>query len=324
MSKVHADQNNIDNDKKAVNTDVAKNKADILASNINLLKIITALLVDVKIKESFDLDEELVNSEEFQRLYNGISDLRTISAALNKGELNQFVYSKGFILANLKALQSNLRHLTWQTKKIAEGDFSQKVNFLGEFSESFNKMSDKLKESNVQLLKLASLDALTKIPNRRSLNDFLDNTFGKHDDIFIFMMDIDHFKRVNDTFGHDVGDEVLIHVANTLSQQLRSTDFIARYGGEEFVAVLPATKPEIAIKIAERIVTALEQAPLVTSTQVCIKLTISIGVSSKYPNDQSYQDIIKRSDQALYHVKNTGRNNYSVYNDSMAMNTQNK
>lgn len=300
-------KNNVDSDSKAGND---------TQTTLQLLKIITALICDVKINENIDLDENIANSEEFKKLYNNILDIRLLSSSLNKGNLDRPIGNKGFVLANLKALQSNLRHLTWQTKKIAEGDFSQSVDFLGEFSDSFNKMTKKLRESNVQLQELASLDALTKMPNRRSLTEFLDNIFIKHQEMCMFMIDIDHFKYVNDNYGHDVGDEVLVHISHILTQQLRNTDFISRYGGEEFLAILPGTSLDVACKIAARIIYTIGQTPLKISTGGSISMTVSIGISTKNNADQSYKEVIKRCDEALYAAKNSGRNKFCVYDAS--------
>ncbi|MDR1317021.1 MAG: response regulator [Spirochaetales bacterium] len=96
-------------------------------------------------------DAALRENEIFKKLCASLMDLRTLTAALSRGDLRQFVSGKGFLLSNLKAFQSNLRHLTWQTQQVASGDFSQRVDFLGEFSESFNGMTVKLRDSNKRL-----------------------------------------------------------------------------------------------------------------------------------------------------------------------------
>jgi two-component system cell cycle response regulator len=174
-------------------------------------------------------------------------------------------------------------------------------------------MTDKLRENSLYLTELASLDTLTQIPNRRALNAFMDNAFANCQELCILMADIDFFKKVNDTYGHDVGDALLVHTANLLTKQIRNSDFVARYGGEEFLAVLPDTNMEIAIKIAERILRTVKDTPLtVEHTDTTISLTLSIGISCKTSEDSSVQDILKRSDQALYIAKNNGRDQYRV------------
>ncbi|MDR1136497.1 MAG: diguanylate cyclase [Clostridiales Family XIII bacterium] len=257
-------------------------------------------------------DAELTENPNFQKLHRYINDLRDLSAALSRGDLQMFAYTKGYILSNMKALQANLRHLTWQTKQVAEGDFSQRVEFLGEFSDSFNEMTTKLQENNLELERLANVDFLTQIPNRRSAMQFLEQTFLLYKRTLrvfsIMIMDIDYFKSVNDTYGHDIGDKMLKHVSTTLRGVFRASDMFCRIGGEEFLAILPETNLAGAVCIAERVRSIMENAALDIGSAVPLKQTISIGVSNALPGDEKYNDIIIRSDNALYEAKENGRN----------------
>lgn len=277
-----------------------------------LFQLVMDLLAGTKPVEESELPPHLKESESFMRLYAMISDIRLLSGALSKGELHKFVYSKGFIISSLKALQSNLRHLTWQTQKIAEGDFSQRVDFLGEFSASFNIMAQKLEDSSHQLRQLASTDALTQLPNRLTLDSFLEAAFesakADHSDLSVLMFDVDHFKRVNDTYGHRAGDQVLITVSHVLKKAFRATDIFARYGGEEFAAILPGCPAERAAVIGARAIKAVEEAEIEISHDVSIRVTVSGGVSEILRADACCTDIVKRSDAALYRAKQTGRN----------------
>jgi len=270
------------------------------------------LLSAPKVPNDLPIDEALRKDPDFRKLYDYIMDLRELSSALHRGDLQKFVYGKGFILANLKALQSNLRHLTWQTKKVAEGDFSQKVDFLGEFSDSFNEMTIKLRDVNEQLSKLANFDALTQIPNRLALDLFLDSTFKeakeKSGHLSVLLFDVDRFKRVNDTYGHSAGDQVLIAVSEILNKQFRTGDILGRHGGEEFMAVLPDLDINTAVIISSRALKAVEKAVIKVDSGHELLITVSAGVSAIKPEDTSYEDIVKRSDKALYEAKNTGRN----------------
>lgn len=280
----------------------------------DFIQLMLVLLCNPKLPEDLMIEESLLNDPNFQKLYGYIMDLRTLAVALNKGDLEKFVYGKGFVLANLKALQSNLRHLTWQTKQIAEGDFSQSVDFLGDFSDSFNEMSNRLRETNFQLVKQATLDPLTQIPNRLAIDQFLASSFEiakkLSKKLCILLFDIDLFKRVNDTYGHSVGDIVLIKVAEILGKHFRSSDMLARYGGEEFMAVLPDMDVQSAQKIGERALRAIEAAKIDDYPE--ISMTISIGMSDIRSDDTSFEDIVIRSDAALYQSKNSGRNRLSV------------
>ncbi len=299
------------------NIDFSSTKTNKIISNQQderkeLIQLIISLLCNKNTPEEHNIDKELFNDPDFQKLYRIIIDLRTLSSALTKGDLQKLVYEKGIVLANLKSLQANLRHLTWQTQKISDGDFSQKVDFLGDFSESFNKMTVKLQNASLHLIKLASLDPLTQIPNRLSLTQFLDKTFKINNEISILMIDIDYFKNINDNYGHDAGDNVLVTLSDTLNSQMRSNDFVARYGGEEFVAVLPNTTIETAKKIAERILHVIQATTIKIDSTLEINTTISIGISSRLPEDETYDSIIKRSDNALYEAKRTGRNKICI------------
>jgi signal transduction histidine kinase len=116
-----------------------------------LIEFLYTLITAPVLPADIALGESLRENEVFKKLYASLMDLRTLTTALSKGDLQQFVYSKGFLLSNLKAFQSNLRHLTWQTKQVANGDFSQRVDFLGDFSTSFNEMTVKLRDSSKRL-----------------------------------------------------------------------------------------------------------------------------------------------------------------------------
>ena len=270
------------------------------------------LLTMPKVPDDKPADQVLLDSPEFKALYDQIIAIRELSHTLGKGHLESQITERGYILSNMKALQANLRHLTWQTKKISEGDYSQKVDFLGDFSDAFNMMTATLRAATSQLKDIARLDTLTKVPNRLSLEEFLENSFNiaKRDgkSLFIFSYDIDLFKKVNDTYGHSSGDLVLIQFSEIISKLFRATDIFARYGGEEFVAVLPDISLETAMQIAERARSSVEKADFFVGEDQVIKMTVSIGISNIHLNDESHNDILKRSDEALYEAKESGRN----------------
>ena len=286
-----------------------------LPAEDDLIELTLTLLANAKAPEITELPQSLQMNPQFQKLYSSIIDLRVLSEALNRGDLQTFVYGKGYILANLKALQSNLRHLTWQTTEVAKGNFSLKVDFLGDFSTAFNEMTAQLKEATTRLQRMVGLDPLTKIANRLTLNDFLATAFQQtcrlNEVLSVLLIDIDFFKKINDTYGHSVGDEVLIQTTRLLSSQFRASDCFARYGGEEFMAVLPRTDLQTAIKIAQRILEVVEQN-VFHINELELKLTISIGVSVRKEEDTRAEDIVLRSDEALYEAKRSGRNCFRV------------
>jgi diguanylate cyclase (GGDEF)-like protein len=276
------------------------------------IDLIYTRLTSVKIPGNPEIDPDLAENPRFKKLWSFLEDLRALSYALSKGDLQKFAYSKGFVLSNLKALQANLRHLTWQTKQVADGDFSQRVEFLGEFSDSFNEMTEKLEKSTEALVQLASVDFLTQLPNRRAAMRALEQVyalFKRHGRPFcIAMFDIDHFKSVNDTYGHEAGDKVLQSVSATVRGLFRETDIFARFGGEEFIAILPETDIRGAVTLAEKVRGALESTAIELSDGTILHKTVSIGVAEASQDDNDFSKIIVRSDEALYEAKAGGRN----------------
>lgn len=160
-----------------------------------------------------------------------------------------------------------------------------------------------------ELEQAARTDELTGLFNRRAFFDFADiflvNARRHGRPLTILIIDIDHFKRINDLFGHPVGDRVLNEVAERMSSAIREVDRIARIGGEEFAVLLPETPLESALEIAGRIRLALQPIQLQCCAEV--KPTVSIGVATLHPQDQSIHSLYQRADAALYAAKAGGR-----------------
>ncbi len=178
-----------------------------------------------------------------------------------------------------------------------------------ELEEQVRVRTIELEQAIILLEKLSSMDALTGVFNRRRLEERLKewlllNKRSQHT-FCLLLLDIDHFKSVNDTFGHDAGDAVLQAYAQVLTVSVRNTDMVARFSGEEFVLVLPDTSDlTLAVSVAEKIRTAVAQ----TTFPIPRPLTAGIGVSICQPNDESFSAILKRSDMVLYEAKGAGRN----------------
>jgi len=161
-----------------------------------------------------------------------------------------------------------------------------------------------------------STDPLMGICNRRHLNRILNDEFLKAArysiPLSILMLDIDFFKKVNDNYGHDVGDMVLINLGTLMKELCRETDTVARYGGEEIMIVCPLTDSQKVVNLAERIRQKIESAILVPAdvekgiTEV--RITVSIGISGYTHDISSVENLVKRADMALYRAKNEGRN----------------
>ncbi|WP_420125169.1 diguanylate cyclase [Longimicrobium sp.] len=158
---------------------------------------------------------------------------------------------------------------------------------------------------------MAMTDELTRLPNRRHLlsvaHDRLADARRTHQPISILALDVDHFKRINDTFGHEVGDTVLREVAETCRGVLRHDDVIGRTGGEEFIVVLPRADAERAMEIAERLRAAVERMDW-DHVDPALRVTLSVGVAERAPADDDFAALSRRADDSLYRAKERGRN----------------
>ena len=159
----------------------------------------------------------------------------------------------------------------------------------------------------------AATDGLTRLANRRSFDTQLREVAGRAmnsgEPLMLLLIDIDHFKRVNDNWGHQTGDQVLRLVAAMLSSAIRDGDFVARYGGEEFAVILPGTRPDVALAVAERVRRSFEGRDIVArnSGTSIGSVTLSAG-GALYEPGEKLSDWIERADQALYAAKKAGRN----------------
>jgi diguanylate cyclase (GGDEF)-like protein len=173
-----------------------------------------------------------------------------------------------------------------------------------------------LQASNLELQKLSSTDRLTGLCNRGHWEEALKVEYVRHGRYghatSLIMFDIDHFKRVNDTYGHQVGDQVIQRVADVLRELVRDADIAGRYGGEEFAVLLPDTDKAGGAMLAERLRKVVEEQT-VESEAGSVRFTISLGVADLgYPTDD-YKQLIEWADQALYASKRGGRNRVTVY-----------
>jgi diguanylate cyclase (GGDEF)-like protein len=165
---------------------------------------------------------------------------------------------------------------------------------------------------------MAIYDTLTSLYNRRFFEERLgietQKSFYGGTPLSLVMVDIDHFKKVNDTFGHLEGDKVLCKIASLLKDSVRKKDTVARYGGEEFVLILPGAGLEESAMIAERIRRLVENTPMQIIGQAQINLTVSLGISN-FPihRPNSKEELVKMADQALYEAKEEGRNRVCIF-----------
>ncbi|ANL65364.1 response regulator PleD [Rhizobium phaseoli] len=175
------------------------------------------------------------------------------------------------------------------------------------------RYNDRLRASVKQTIELAVTDPLTGLYNRRYLDNHLNVLFNRSmargRPLSVLITDIDRFKQVNDTYGHDGGDEVLREFANRVRSTIRGADLACRYGGEEFVVAMPDTSPEVAAAVAERLRAAVESAPfMLKHAGQALNVTASFGIASRMGSVLTPDQLMKQADLALYEAKNTGRN----------------
>ncbi|MDR6759033.1 two-component system cell cycle response regulator [Mycoplana sp. BE70] len=175
------------------------------------------------------------------------------------------------------------------------------------------RYNDRLRSSVTQSIELAVIDGLTGLHNRRYLDSHLkllvDRSMARGREMSICITDIDRFKLINDTYGHDVGDAVLREFANRLRTAVRGADLACRYGGEEFVLVMPDTSAETATAVAERLRMTIEQEPFsVPGVAAALQVTASLGIASLLSDSDGPDGLMKRADKALYEAKRSGRN----------------
>jgi len=319
------------------------------------LEHILKLLRDSKIPE---LPEEYSKNPSIVQIHEDLKTIRKILRAFSSGDFSPDINIRGIIPGCLKSLQANLRHLIWQVQMVEKGDFSQKVHFMGEFSDAFNSMvrifslslsklqekgetlaaiNDKLHEEveHIEALKkseahfkfLASYDTLTGALNRRSFIEKVEielaNAAYLNVPCCLAMMDIDHFKNFNDTYGHLAGDEALRHTVKTIEPMLRKNDFMGRYGGEEFIIFFYNTNGKTGLKALERLRAHLSESP-VPLTKGPVEITASFGFAvaeMKISAEKDYvQKLIHSADTALYSAKVSGRNMVVLFSQEMDFN----
>jgi len=238
---------------------------------------------------------------------------------------------------------------------VEKGDFTQEVRFMGEFSNAFNSMvrilglslsklqekgetlaaindklrkeledMDSIKESEAHFKFLASHDTLTGILNRQAFIEKahieLANAAYLCVPCCLAMMDIDHFKNFNDTYGHLAGDEALRHAVRLIESSLRKNDFMGRYGGEEFILFFYDTDEETGLRVLERLRTCLIESP-VSLLEGTVTITASFGLAvvdrEKSADKEFIQKVIHDADTALYAAKLSGRNRVMLFREEM-------
>ncbi|WP_456454983.1 diguanylate cyclase [Thermovibrio sp.] len=247
---------------------------------------------------------------------------------LLKGVAEEIVKEVDNIISSLESHNKSLEKKEASFKELREKVADKGVKeLLGEIlievmdiKKQNEELKKKLEEANARIKHLteelkrskrdASIDFLTKIANRatfdRAITDFVNDFYTRNYPFALLMIDIDNFKKINDTYGHQAGDCVLRELASLLKSQLRARDIIARYGGEEFSILLPGVTFSQAVKVAERLRSSVEKH-LFKCKEVEIPVTISVGVAMMRDGLDQFS-LIERADKALYLAKRSGKN----------------
>ncbi len=296
---------------------------------------IRALLHD---REAPEVPAGLAGDPAMRTLHQELLALRRTLLEFSGGDFSRAVPLKGFAGGTLKALQAAMRHLTWQARRVAEGDFSQRVEFLGEFSIAFNTMVAQLEDNLLSLRRkeveltrltstlsrevelrsaamkalsrseatfkhLAERDPLTEILNRRAFFETAREralaAAAAELPCSLALLDVDHFKLFNDTHGHQAGDEALKTLVKVAGEALRVSDIMGRFGGEEFVFFFPGAGMRPAVAACERIRRSIAERRIDWETGR-LPLTVSMGVT-EIPADWD----APRDDRLLQHVIST-------------------
>ncbi len=260
-------------------------------------------------------------------------------AILGSGVVLSFVLSK--------QISNPLRELMEVSSEMANGETNVRVNIaasdeIGKLGMAFNDMTEaiqmrerdlrdltasleqkveerteELRQRNEELIQMAISDPLTRIYNRRHFFELAEKEFERakryQHSLSLVLADVDHFKKVNDTYGHLFGDQVLTNLAQYLEKNIRNIDVVARYGGEEFIILMPEVGCPDAKIMIERLRQGIVETPLIDSNSK-VKLTMSLGISCWDGKEEiSFETLLSRADQAMYRSKDKGRNCVSVW-----------
>lgn len=264
------------------------------------------------------IPEEYAEDRAFVDFHQKILELRNVMTSFAKGDLSPQITLRGVMAGACKAFQANLRHMTWKVQQIEKGDYTQRMDFMGDFSSAFNNMVvqlettiealrqkeealtnlaislqeevrrrsatlEQLKKSEAEFRYLAQHDSLTGALNRRSFfslaHSKLEGSLALSHDCCVCLLDVDYFKAFNDTYGHVEGDRALKHIVEQSLSNLRQSDIMGRYGGEEFIFFFTSADLKQGKAAAERIRLSIERTALVLQNGKPVPLRASLGVA---------------------------------------------
>lgn len=217
-------------------------------------------------------------------------------------------------LGRLLSIADGYQQFTQEDLQDIRKQYERQLHRERKLSRISDRYQALMRERNLALTAASTLDPLTGLANRRMLNEHLQQAarYARNGtcSFCVAMFDVDYFKRINDQYGHEVGDHTLIELAKVLPQQLRATDLCGRWGGEEFLVVLSDTTLEQAQQVVERVYTQLRTVPLQVGDKQ-LTITASAGVAEYRPGE-GYQATVRRADSALMKAKQGGRDRYHL------------
>ncbi len=269
------------------------------------------LQIEAGINNSYEHTHTTVQSnEEFGSLLNHeIGELR------NSVDVSERLEDlKNHVSQTLSYIETALKEKNAKDKAVKLMSEKSRTDFQAGFSKLKKELDQAIRHSKDLETKL-NQDPLTKVYNRRAYIKRITNEmdrFLRYKTIFsLLVFDIDFFKKVNDNYGHAIGDKCLQEITRRAAPVLRKNDMLARYGGEEFVVIMPETASEGAVTVAEKIRKSIEKIEFIYKSDT-IRMTVSIGVSQVIDGDKSHETVFERADAALYRAKSEGRNRVVV------------
>jgi len=268
-----------------------------------------------------DLSWAIFIQQPYETIYWSLGRMRRLSIVVGFISLSLAVLL-AFLIS--RYITRSIAKLTHGVRQIANRNFTFKVdihskNEIGELADTFNLMVDQLNVHRKRIEKqqkklelLARTDALTGLSNHRHFMDQLtcevERAVRYASPLSVMILDLDDFKRVNDTYGHPVGDRVLLKIAEVIEKHMRSTDITARYGGDEFCVALPNTTAQGARVLARKLREEIADKVFSVDGEVTFHITCSIGLAKFHKDMKNSLVILKFADQALYKAKSAGRN----------------
>lgn len=303
------DKYHLDDNSDLITEVLSKNELKVI-SRLHTLKGEEGILSEITLSRNFIKESERLIDYFF--VFSSILGLFSLIVS--------FYLIRKEIVFPLNALVKHIINVR-EDSTYTHNELESKTDEIGIVAKEFNHLLLSVKETNDRLKRIALSDTLTGLGNRMDLESHLESerrfSYREHKEFSILMLDIDYFKKYNDTYGHVKGDEVLIRVADTIKRfGLRPHDYVARYGGEEFIILLPETSTEGSSVVAERILSSVEELGIEHSSSELDKkiISVSIGcVSLIAKKEDTHEFLINKADEALYMAKKSGRDRYYIY-----------